>query len=151
MALDDSTRDKLITLARQARQRAYAPYSHYQVGAALLAEDGAIFTGCNVENTSYGATICAERTAVVKAVSEGALRFTAIAIVTPNGVSPCGICRQVLYEFGPEMTVIMADAEGHVRHEMALRDLLPLGFWVEDLVRASEGPAANAGGSATGG
>jgi cytidine deaminase len=139
MALDDSTRDKLITLAQQARQRAYAPYSHYQVGAALLAEDGAIFTGCNVENTSYGATICAERTAVVKAVSEGSQRFTAIAIVTPNGVSPCGTCRQVLYEFGPEMTVIMADAAGNVRHEMSLSDLLPLGFWVEDLTNAAGG------------
>ena len=138
MPLDEQTREKLVTLAQAARQQAYAPYSHYQVGAALLAEDGAIFTGCNVENTSYGATICAERTAVVKAISEGARRFTAIAIVTPNGVSPCGMCRQVLYEFGPEMTVLMADAEGRVRHEMSLSDLLPLGFWAEDLRHAAD-------------
>ena len=138
MPLDAQTREKLVTLAQDARQKAYAPYSHYQVGAALLAEDGTIFTGCNVENSSYGGTICAERTAVVKAVSEGAQHFTAIAIVTPNGVSPCGICRQVLYEFGPQMTVLMADAEGHVRHEMSLSDLLPLGFWAEDLANAAD-------------
>ena len=139
MPLNAQTRDKLIALAQDARHKAYAPYSHYQVGAALLAEDGTIYTGCNVENSSYGGTICAERTAVVKGVSEGAQRFTAIAIVTPNGVSPCGICRQVLYEFGPEMTVIMADAEGRVRHEMALNDLLPLGFWADDLAHAADG------------
>lgn len=133
MALDDATRQQLIQTALDARQRAYAPYSDYKVGAALLVEDGTLYTGCNVENASYGATICAERTAAVKAVSEGQLRFTAIAIATGNGGSPCGICRQVLYEFGPQMTVIMVDGAGRISHEGPLHELLPLGFGPEHL------------------
>src|SRR5687768_8042451 len=96
----------LAQAARSARQRAYAPYSHYQVGAALLASDGSIFTGCNVENAAYPATICAERVAVTKAVSEGQTNFTAIAIATVNAGSPCGICRQVMFEFAPDLTVL---------------------------------------------
>jgi len=134
-ALTEEMRRRLIATAQDARLKAYARYSNYQVGAALLAEDGTIHTGCNVENVTYGATICAERTAVVKAVSEGARRFTAIAIVTVNGGSPCGICRQVLFEFSPEMTVIMADTEGRITHEGPLSDLLPLGFRPGDLPR----------------
>ncbi len=133
MPLDAQTRQRLIAAAQEVRAHAYAPYSGYPVGAALLAEDGTIFTGCNVENSSYGATICAERTAVVKAVSAGVRTFTAIAIVTANAGSPCGICRQVLYEFAPAITVIMADAAGHIRHQGPLRDLLPLGFGPTDL------------------
>jgi cytidine deaminase len=133
MSLNDATRQRLIAAAQEVRQYAYAPYSHYAVGAALLTVDGAIFTGCNVENATYGATVCAERTAVFKAVSEGVRTFTAIAVVTSNAGSPCGICRQVLYEFSPEMTVIMADTAGRVRHEGPLRDLLPLGFGPSDL------------------
>jgi cytidine deaminase len=128
-------RQKLIEAAQAARQRAYCPYSHYAVGAALLSADGVIFTGCNVENTSYGGTICAERTAVVKAVSEGVRQFVAVAVVTENGVSPCGLCRQVLYEFGPAMLVIMADAGGRIVHECVLTELLPLGFGPEQLVK----------------
>ncbi len=133
MALDDATRRRLIAAALQARQRAYAPYSRYTVGAALLAADGTVFTGCNVENATYGATICAERTAVVKAVSEGTRDFAAIAIATRNAGSPCGICRQVLFEFAPEIIVILVDETGHVAHEESLTDLLPLGFRPEHL------------------
>jgi cytidine deaminase len=120
-------RDKLIEVARQARLQAYAPYSHYQVGAALLAGSGAIFTGCNVENAAYPASICAERVAVTKAVSEGERDFVAIAVVTGNGGTPCGICRQVLNEFSPEMLVIIADPQKAVS-EYRLADLLPDGF-----------------------
>ena len=92
------------------RDRAYAPYSHFQVGAALLAKDGRVFTGCNVENATYGATICAERTAVTKAVSEGVREFEKIAIVASSGeyAAPCGICRQVLFEFMPEGKVAVS-------------------------------------------
>ncbi|MBN1964993.1 MAG: cytidine deaminase [Anaerolineae bacterium] len=133
MALQEETRLALIAAAQQARRRAYAPYSGYAVGAALLAAGGVIVTGCNVENATYGATICAERTAVVKAISEGVRDFLAIAVVTENGGSPCGICRQVLYEFAPEMTVIIADTQGTVRHAGPLSDLLPLGFSPSDL------------------
>ena len=95
--------------AREARAHAYAPYSHFSVGAALLADDGTVFTGCNVENASYGLANCAERTAVFKAVSEGRTAFRAIAVVGPEDnlpCAPCGACRQVLHEFGAEMVMI---------------------------------------------
>lgn len=126
--LTDDRRRQLIEAAAEARQRAYVPYSHYPVGAAILTASGAVVTGCNVENASYGATICAERTAAVKAVSGGDNGFEAIAVVTSNGASPCGICRQFLYEFGPEMVVILADEHGAACWEGPLSDLLPLGF-----------------------
>ncbi|MCS6872708.1 MAG: cytidine deaminase [Anaerolineae bacterium] len=126
--LTPEQRAELIRLALEMRQRAYCPYSSYQVGAALLTEDGALYGGCNVENASYGGTICAERTAVVKAVSEGARRFSAIAVATANGGSPCGICRQFLYEFAPDLYIILVDSTGTVRAEYRLRDLLPDGF-----------------------
>ncbi len=122
----------LVEAARQARSRAYAPYSGYQVGAALLTRDGAVFTGCNVENASYPASICAERVALTRAVSEGARDFVAIAVVTRNGASPCGICRQVMMEFAPEMLVIIAD-ESQVVARSTVSDLLPRGFGPEQL------------------
>jgi cytidine deaminase len=106
---------ELITMAAQARKAAYAPYSHYLVGAALLTASGQVFTGCNVENAAYGMAICAERTAAVKAVSEGEREFVAIAVVTGDGGTPCGACRQVLAEFGPLMRVLVADAHGHYK------------------------------------
>ncbi len=133
MPLTDDIRQRLIAAAQQARQRAYAPYSGYRVGAALLTASGDILTGCNVENATYGATICAERTAVVKAVSEGERAFQAIAVATANGGSPCGICRQVLHEFAPDLLVITVDEGGNVHYEGSLRGLLPLGFGPEDL------------------
>ena len=114
--------------------KAYAPYSHFQVGAALLAKDGRVFTGCNVENATYGATICAERTAVTKAVSEGVREFEKIAIVASSGdyAAPCGICRQVLFEFMPEGKVVLwSELEGE--KEFALTELLPFGFRGEDI------------------
>ena len=114
---------ELIAQAIGARRKAYAPYSHYTVGAALLTASGKVYTGCNVENASYGLTICAERTAAVKAVSDGEREFVAIAVVTENGGTPCGACRQVLAEFGPDMRVLVTDASGN--HKMyTLRDLL---------------------------
>lgn len=119
--------------AIQASEKAYAPYSHYRVGAALLATDGTIYTGCNVENAAYPACICGERTALVKAVSEGARTFTAIAVATSNGGSPCGLCRQMLFEFAPDLIVITVDFSGAVRRTQRLRDLLVDGFGPRDL------------------
>ena len=125
---------ELVALATEARQQAYAPYSHYAVGAALLTASGKVYTGCNVENASYGMAICAERTAVVKAVSEGERDFTAIAVVTENGGTPCGACRQVLSEFGPDMRVLVADASGNYC-AYRMTDLLPASFGPAQLPR----------------
>jgi len=121
------TPTELIDVARKARKRAYAPYSHYKVGAALLGKSGTVYTGCNVENASYGHTVCAERTAVLKAVSEGETEFEAVAVVTKNGGSPCGACRQVLSEFSPELIVYIADKNGEFR-TTTLKELLPDSF-----------------------
>jgi cytidine deaminase len=118
---------ELIDLARMARKRAYTPYSHYKVGAALLGKSGTVYTGCNVENASYGHTVCAERTAVLKAVSEGETEFEAIAVVTKNGGSPCGACRQVLSEFAPNLTIYIADKNGKYR-ATTMKKLLPDSF-----------------------
>ena len=123
-----SVEDKeLIALATKARKQAYAPYSHYEVGAALWTASGQVYTGCNVENASYGLTICAERTAAVKAVSGGERDFVAIAVVTADGGTPCGACRQVLAEFGPHMRVLVADAAGNCK-VYRLDELLPDAF-----------------------
>lgn len=118
---------ELIALADKARAMAYAPYSNYRVGAALLTGSGKVYTGVNVENASYGLAICAERTAAVKAVSAGEREFVAIAVVTDNGGSPCGACRQVLAEFGPQMRIILADSAGKSR-EYSMSELLPDSF-----------------------
>ena len=123
---------ELVGVALAARDQAYAPYSNYPVGAALLTEDGEIFTGCNIENAVYPATCCAERVAIFKAVSEGRRDFLAIAVVTEDGGSPCGVCRQVMREFAPEMAVFIADAEGIVR-ETSVAKLLPDSFGPENL------------------
>ncbi len=125
---------ELIALATEARQKAYAPYSHYLVGAALLTSSGKVYTGANVENASYGLAICAERTAAVKAVSDGERDFVAIAVVTENGGTPCGACRQVLNEFGPEMRVLIANAAGNYQ-ALRLSELLPASFGPEQLPR----------------
>jgi cytidine deaminase len=131
--LTDHEKQRLIAEAIRARLRAYAPYSQYRVGAALMGLSGTIYTGCNVENASYSATICAERAAVVKAVGEGEQVFRAISVVTPNGGYPCGTCRQVLFEFSPDMLVIIADAEGRVVGEASLTELLSNGFGPDKL------------------
>lgn len=118
-------RERLIQLAREVRHQAYAPYSNFRVGAALLGASGRVYTGCNVENISYGLTVCAERVALFKAVSEGEREFRAIAVVTDNAASPCGACRQVLSEFGRDMEVIIAQ-DGREGYEiLSLSDLLP--------------------------
>jgi len=123
---------ELVELAQKALKNAYAPYSNYPVGAALLTASGQVFTGCNVENAVYPLCTCAERTAVVKAVSEGQREFTAIAIATRNGGSPCGSCRQVLREFAPHLRILLTDDAGHVRH-YTLDQLLPDSFGPESL------------------
>jgi cytidine deaminase len=120
-------REALVCAAREARQRAYAPYSKYRVGAALLTADGTIYTGCNVENASYPASICAERVAMTKAVSEGRTDFVAIAIVTSNAGTPCGICRQVMSEFAPDMRVIVADLDT-IHADRSVDEFLPYHF-----------------------
>jgi cytidine deaminase len=127
MTLSQTEVDRLVELAAEARKAAYVPYSHFPVGAALRSEGGTVYTGCNVENASYGLTICAERNAVAHAVAEGERRFDVIAVVTENGVTPCGMCRQVLAEFGQAMTVIVADAAGN-RRIYSIADLLPAAF-----------------------
>ena len=124
--------EELVAKAMEARGKAYAPYSDFAVGAALLARSGRVYTGCNVENASYGLSICAERTAVFKAVSEGERDFEAIAVVTEKGVTPCGACRQVLLEFGEGIQVIVADDAGGYR-VFGLQELLPEAFSSEDL------------------
>lgn len=118
----------LIDLANEARRRAYAPYSKYRVGAALRTRSGRVFTGVNVENAAYPSSMCAERTAVFKAVSEGERDFEVIAVVTDNGGSPCGGCRQVLAEFGLETIVLIADGKGQLVKQTSVGELLPEAF-----------------------
>ena len=128
--LSAETVRKLIEEARKAREFAYTPYSGVKVGAALLAKDGTIFTGCNVEVSNYSATVCAERTAVVKAVSQGVTEFSAVAVIADreSPCSPCGQCRQTLNQFAPEMEVIMATTQSDEIEIMKLSDLLPRAF-----------------------
>lgn len=125
--MNPSTKNKLIQSAQEARLKSYSPYSKYKVGAALLSSDGQIFLGCNVENASYGESICAERTAVVKAVSEGQKKFKAIAVATSNGGAPCGSCRQVLGEFNADILIFVVDEKNMVK-EYSLSQLLPHHF-----------------------
>lgn len=123
-----TTDKKLFRMAVKASENAYAPFSNFHVGAALLAKDGKIYTGVNVENSSFGGTICAERTAMVKAISDGCREFEAIAIAGNGGTSwPCGICRQFMYEFCPELRVISGDSEDELK-VYTLKGLLPEGF-----------------------
>ena len=119
---------ELFRSANQMVQNAYAPYSRFKVGAALLTKTGEVFTGVNVENSSFGATICAERTAFVKAISEGHREFEAIAVATSDGEAyPCGICRQFMFEFGDDLKIITGEDEDHL-HVSEITELLPEGF-----------------------
>ena len=132
---DRATDLDLVAQARQARDRAYVPYSNFPVGAALLGRSGRVYTGCNVENAAYPLTTCAERTAVTKAISEGEQEFEAIAVVTATGAAPCGACRQILREFaGPEgdLRVIIADTAGKA-HTYTIAELLPEAYVPDQL------------------
>jgi len=124
----------LVGLARKARRRAHAPFSRFKVGAALRTRKGEIVTGCNIENASYGLTLCAERVAVFKAVSEGLRRFDAIAVVvdSPRLAAPCGPCRQILWEFCGDLWVHMETLQG-ARKTMRLKELLPFPFDAKNL------------------
>jgi cytidine deaminase len=128
MNLTNEERQALINLANEARKLAYAPYSNYPVGAALRTKSGRVYTGVNIENAAYPHTMCAERVAVFKAVSEGETEFEAIAVATNNGGSPCGGCRQVLAEFGLGTIVLIADGEGKLQQQMTVSELLPEAF-----------------------
>jgi cytidine deaminase len=128
--LDNSLQKKLISEAGKARELAYADYSgNFKVGAAALTEEGEIFTGCNIENASFGATICAERVAVFKAVASGHRSIRAVAVIadTPDPISPCGICRQVIAEFGADAEILMANTAGDTRVS-GMQELLPAAF-----------------------
>ena len=131
--LNPDERLALIDLANEARRRAYAPYSNYPVGAALRTRSGRIFTGCNVESAAYPTSMCAERVAIFKAVSEGEKEFDVIAVVTPNGGAPCGGCRQVMAEFGVDTLILVADGTGRLVQETTVAGLLPEAFTPRDL------------------
>jgi cytidine deaminase len=129
------TNEELIKLAKEVQKKAHAPYSKFRVGSALLTEDGEVFTGCNIENSSYSLTICAERVAIFKAYSEGKRKFKKIAIVSDskNFISPCGACRQVLMDLaGGELEVILTNSIGEIKI-FKLSELLPLPFGSKDL------------------
>lgn len=128
-------KQELGKIAAEMRKRSYIPYSHYAVGAALLTKSGKIYTGCNIENAAYPVTICAERTAMFKAVSEGDRDFEAIAVATEDGKGyPCGSCRQVMAEFSLDMTVMLADADGKITVESNVSELLPGAFTPQNLL-----------------
>lgn len=129
------TNEMLLQLAMDASKYAYVPYSNFHVGAALECSDGTVYTGCNVENSSYGATNCAERTAIFKAVSEGHRDFVRIAIYSPDSeifAMPCGICRQVMVEFNYDLELVLSKANGEMK-VMTLRQLLPEAFTPDSL------------------
>jgi len=128
MILTIEEKQSLIDLANAARQRAYAPYSNYPVGAALRTKTGRMYTGVNVENAAYPHTMCAERVAIFKAISDGEKEFEVISVVTDNGGSPCGGCRQLMAEFALDMIVLMADGNGKLIKETTVGELLPEAF-----------------------
>ncbi len=132
--MNNRTIELLVTSARKAREFAYAPYSGFSVGAAVLTAQGKVYTGCNIESASSGATCCAERTAVFKAVSEGDTEIVAVCCIadTNEPVAPCGICRQVIMEWGAQIEVVMANLKGETR-VIKIEDLLPLVFTRDDL------------------
>ena len=126
--LEQEHKIDLVKIAGEVRKWAYVPYSNYAVGAAVLTDSGRIYDGVNIENAAYPVTVCGERTAIFKAVSNGERKFKAIAVVTRDGGMPCGSCRQVMAEFSPDMLVILADESGNIKTEKILSDLLPGAF-----------------------
>ena len=133
IVITDDLKDKLVQAAIDVRQWAYAPYSEYKVGAALLADSGEIYDGVNVENAAFPTGTCAERAAIFTAVSQGERQFSAIAVVSSNGGAPCGACRQVLAEFGLDTIVFVADTQGRIQQETTVKELLPGAFGPGDL------------------
>ena len=133
MKLEQEQKVDLVRIANQVRKWAYVPYSKYQVGAAVLTESGRVYDGVNIENAAYPVTVCAERVAIFKAISNGEKAFQAIAVVTNNGGMPCGSCRQVMAEFSPEMLVIVADENEVIKTEKKVSDLLPGAFRADSL------------------
>jgi cytidine deaminase len=129
-----SNHEELVNAAREARRQAYAPYSHYYVGAAVLTKSGKVYTGCNIENAAYPTGICAERVALFKAVSDGEREIVALAVATSNGGSPCGACRQALSEFaGDDAVIILAPARGDERKTFTMKKILPDRFGAQNL------------------
>lgn len=132
--------EKLIIEAKKARERAYVPYSKFKVGAALLTEDGKVYHGCNIENSAYSMTNCAERTALFKALSEGDKNFKTLVVIadTNRPVPPCGACRQVISELcSKDMTIVLTNLKGHIQ-EITVEELLPGAFSPEDLNERNE-------------
>ena len=139
MGVTQAQREALLEAAKDARRHAHAPYSGFAVGAAVLAEDGSIFSACNVEVSNYSGGCCAERIAVFKAVSSGYRRFIACAVVAEMEESPCGpcgACRQVLWDFGPDSEIIMSNPTGSLQASMPLSELIPLSFGPENVLDA---------------
>ena len=136
MQITEAHRDELVKRAVEARRHAYAPYSKYAVGAALLSKAGKIYSGANVENAAYPTGMCAERTALFHAASEGEREFAAIAVVTENAGTPCGACRKALSEFGLGTVVLMADGAGRIVSETTVEALLPQAFGPDHLPRS---------------
>lgn len=130
---NEELRKKLIEKALETRHRAYAPYSNYHVGAALLTTHGKIYQGVNVENAAYPTSMCAERVAVFNAVTDGERQFVAVVVASINGGTPCGACRQVLSEFGLDIIVIVVDEDGNIIQESPVKHLLPGAFTPSDL------------------
>jgi len=133
--LKQSVKEQLIQDALEARKKAYVPYSKYPVGAALLTASGKTYSGANIENAAFPVTICAERVAIFKAVSEGDMDLQAIAVATKNGGTPCGSCRQVMAEFNPELILYIVDENGKITQETTLKEILPGYFGPDSLVR----------------
>jgi cytidine deaminase len=134
----DSTIQSLMDSANHARKNAYAPYSHYAVGAAVITKAGHIFLGTNVENASYPVGICAERVALFSAVASGERSFSAIVVVTAEGGSPCGACRQAIAEFGSDIRIVAADVDGRIHLDATVAELLPHSFRLPPAGRISE-------------
>jgi cytidine deaminase len=130
----EETRDRLIQMAIDARAFSYSPYSNYPVGAALLTDSDEVFSGTNIENAAYPTSMCAERTAIFKAVSQGKKNLKALAVVTKDGASPCGSCRQVMAEFSLDMQVFIADEDGKIHLETTVKELLPEAFGPDNLL-----------------